>query len=813
MRFIYHTTFTGLLLLLAISSFSAPVVRCVLRGRVVDTAGNPLPGTIIELPDLHTGSAADAAGNYEIKDLPQGNYLVTVKLIGFGTQTKRVQLSANTTFNITLSETILEQQEVIVTGTSHATERRKSPTPIQSISLKALQENPSTNVIDAITKMPGINQLSTGPAISKPVIRGLGYNRIITLNDGIRQEGQQWGDEHGIEIDDYNVATIEVLKGPASLAYGSDGLAGVINIRSNEPMPQGTIGGKIAANYQTNNGLAAIHAQLAGNQQGISWQAYLTQKSAHDYKNAYDGYVYNTRFSNTDFGASIGINKHWGSSRLLFTSFDQHLGIAEGDRDSATGRFMKLVDNNGKAEEAIVTDDDGKSYSRNVPRQHITHQKIAWINNFYLNNGGHVDITVGAQQNLRREYEDVLAPDDPALSLQLRTLNYDARYVLPAVKGWQLSAGVNGMYQQNTNKGAEFLIPDYKLFDIGGYVIAHKDIGAWSVSGGLRLDTRSLRTDDLYVDSNDHRVGEAQVGGETRFSAFRRQFTSPSGSIGASYAVNKQLTLKANVSSGYRAPNIAELSANGVHEGTIRYEYGSSALKAENSFQLDLGGEWSTEHLYVNAAVFYNYIHNYTFLQKLQDMNGNDSIPDVNNENGYAAYSYTQTSARLFGGELYVDVHPHPFDWLHLENTISYVQGRSDGNTDSTRYLPNIPPFRWLVALRAQRKSLGKCLKNVYVKLELDNYAAQKNVYSAYGTETPSTAYSLLHASLGFDISSRKKTLCSIVLSAQNLTDQSYQNHLSRLRYAPENYVTGRTGIWGMGRNFSVLLNVPLRFK
>ena len=812
MRSFYSAALTGLLLLFAIPSFSLPV-QSILRGKITDTSGAPLPGAIIELPDLHTGSAADASGNYQLNNLPSGNHMVTVKLLGFATQTKYIKLSGTVDQDFTLTESILEQQEIIVTGTSHATERRRSTTPIQSISIRSMQENASTNVIDAISKMPGINQLSTGPAISKPVIRGLGYNRIITLNDGIRQEGQQWGDEHGIEIDDYNVSTIEVLKGPASLAYGSDGLAGVINIRSDEPMPQGKIGGRVTANYQTNNGLAAIHAQLGGNQNGITWGAYITQKSAHDYKNSYDGYVYNTRFSNTDYGASIGINKQWGTSRLVFTSFDQHLGIAEGDRDSATGRFIKQVDNNGVAEEAIANDEDGKSYSRAVPGQHIVHQKLAWLNNFYLHNGGHIDVTLGVQQNLRKEYEDVLSPDDPGLSLRLRTLSYDARYVLPTVKGWHISAGINGMHQQNKNKGIEFLIPDYKLFDIGGYVIGRKDIGAWSVSGGLRLDTRSLHTDNLYVDSNDNRVGEAQAGGVTRFTAFSKQFTSPSGSIGVSYAANKQLTLKLNVSSGYRAPNIAELSANGVHEGTIRYEYGNTSLKAENSFQVDLGAEWSSEHVYVNAALFYNYIHNYTFLQKLLDINGNDSIPDVNNEEGYTAYSYTQTSARLFGGELFVDLHPHPLDWLHLENTFSYVQGRGAGSNDSSKYLPNIPPARWLVALRAQYKSIGSFIKNAYIKLELDNYAAQNNIYSAYNTETSSPAYSLLNASVGFDIGNKKKTLFSVVLAGQNLTDKAYQSHLSRLRFAPENYVTGRTGIWNMGRNFSLLVNVPLNFK
>lgn len=812
-------TFKSLLLfcsLLFITSYAVAISVNAgkLKGKITDETGTPLTGAIISIPDLHNGTTADSNGSYVLQNLPQGKYLVEVRMLSYASVTTTIVIEGTTVHDFKLKETVIERNEVVITGTSLATEERKSVTPIQSIRMKQLQENIATNVIDAITKLPGVNQISTGPAISKPVIRGLGYNRIITLNDGIRQEGQQWGDEHGIEIDDYNVSRIEVLKGPASLAYGSDALAGVINIISDEPLPLGKIQGNITTNYQTNNGLEAIHAQLAGNQNGFTWSGYYTGKRAHDYQNAYDGYVYNSRYRNNDFGATVGLSKKWGYSRLSFTSYNQLLGIAEGDRDSATGKFIKPIDDNGVAGEAIATDADGRSYDKSVPYQMINHQKLAWNNNIYLNNGGRIGLVLGYQDNSRKEFGDVLMPDQPGLSFSLQTYTYDLKYFFPTWKGWQVTSGVNGMQQDNANKGTEFLVPDYNLFDIGVYAIAKKDWKRWSVSGGLRYNYRKINVDALYTDSTGERTGEMQPGGSERFQQFSKEFSNISGSIGASYTINDNTVLKFNMASGFRSPNIAELSANGVHEGTIRYEYGNTNLKPESSYQADLGVNWNSEHVLINAAVFYNYIQNFIYIRKLLSSSGADSIPAQNNAEGYPAFIYDQQNAQLYGGELYIDFHPHPFDWLHLENTFSYVRGVTTSGTDSTHNLPYIPAARWLVELRAQQKKMGSFLKNVYAKVGLDINFAQNDIFSAYGTETASKGYTLLNAGIGMDfINKKQNTLFTLTLAAQNLTDVAYQNHLSRLRYADINNVTGRTGIYNVGRNISIMLAIPLNIK
>ncbi|WP_246269414.1 TonB-dependent receptor [Chitinophaga oryzae] len=782
----------------------------VLTGKVTDKVTHTvIPGATVYLPDLHVGAAADAQGNYTIKNLPKGKYIVEVHSMGYAAYTETVNVNGTTTRDFELTETLIEKNEVVITGANLATSMKKTPTPISIIRRDVLDQSISTNIIDAIAKVPGVSQLSTGPAISKPFIRGLGYNRVVVVSDGTRQEGQQWGDEHGIEVDDYNVSKIEILKGPASLVYGSDALAGVVNIVPPAPLPQGKIKGNVEANYQTNNGLMAYHADIAGNNNGFSWGAYITQKQAHDYKNKYDRYVFNSRFNNTNYGANIGINKQWGFSRLSFTSFNQHLGLVEGERNEE-GRFIKPINDNGNAEEVPVTDSDNKSYSMAVPKQQINHQKLVWDNSLYLHNGGRIGLTLGYQWNNRREFGDPLHPDEPELWLKLQTFNYAAKYYLPEMNGWQTTVGVNGMQQKNEISGEEFLIPAYNLFDIGAFAVTSKTFNRLTLSGGVRFDSRSLRSKSLHLDAD----GKPATSGEAKFDAFNRNFSNVSGSVGLSYEASDRVVLKLNAARGFRAPNISELAANGVHEGTIKYEYGNQELKPEVSTQIDGGIEFNTQHVSLSANVFYNHINNFIFSRKLVNAAGTDSIPADDNAEGFAAFKYQQANANLYGGELMLDIHPHPIDWLHFENTLSYVRGTALNATDSTKNLPNIPAARWLSELKGKFKKVGGPLRNAYVGVQMDMNFAQNDVFSAYQTETSTGSYTLLNAGLGSEfVNKHNRTLFSLHFAVNNIGDVAYQNHLSRLKYAPVNEVTGRNGVFNVGRNFSVKLAIPIDFK
>lgn len=769
-------------------------------GKITDANTNePLARASVYFPDLRRGTLTNDAGIYTIQNISSGSYLVEISYAGYASIIETITLSGNVQKDFALSPSVIENSGVTVTGVSSATSVRKTPVPVNVIKKEDLFRNVSTNLIDNLSKTPGVSQVTTGPGISKPFIRGLGYNRVVVINDGIRQEGQQWGDEHGIEIDELNVSRAEIFKGPASLMYGSDALAGVVNIISIVPPPEGSIKGNILGAYQSNNRQRNFHLDIGGNNNGFVWGLYGSYKASADYKNKYDGYVFNSKFNEKDFGAYLGLNKRWGFSHLYFSRFDQHLGIVEGDRDDATGKFIKLVDAGGVESEEIATNADFKSTDPYVPGQRIRHTKIVTDNSFNIGKD-RLTAIVGYQLNQRQEFGDVLDPSASESYFYLPSVNYNIQYHLAEKNNWRTTIGVNGMQQSSKNKGEEALIPDYSLFDIGGFIYTQKRIDKLTLSGGLRMDSRS-------VDSKERKDGT-----DIQFEAFKKSFSDLSGSVGLTYEANDKVTWKFNIARGYRAPNMIELAANGVHEGTSYFNHGNLNLKPETSLQVDAGLLATTQHVSFEANIFYNHVQNFIFQQKIESVNGGDSIVNIDGDD-FTVFKYVANQANLYGVEFNLDIHPHPIDWLHIENTFSYVRGKFTEAVDGSSNIPFIPAAHLINEIKTDLAQKGKVIRNVYLKLELDNTFKQNNPFTGFNTETSTGSYSLLNAAVGGDIMNRKgKAIFNLNFGANNITDVAYQNHLSRLKYAPENMVTGRMGVFNMGRNFSFKLNIPLDF-
>jgi iron complex outermembrane recepter protein len=777
-----------------------------LSGRITDKkTGDPLPGVNIYFPDLKTGTTTGIDGNFKIDNLPQTRVSIQLSYISYRTVLVTVDLSAVTSMNFEMEYAATELNEVVVTGLSKSTEQKRNPTPMSILPKMTLLQNSSTNIIDAIATQPGISQITTGSGISKPVIRGLGYNRVVVVKDGIRQEGQQWGDEHGIEIDESSVNRVEILKGPASLAYGSDAMAGVINLLSAPSLPEGQVRGNLMLNYQTNNGLIGASGNMAGNNHGFLWDFRVSYKTAHAYQNRYDGYVYNSGFRENAISLMTGLIRSWGYTNLELSMYNLTPGIIEGLRDSITGHFLRPLKVNDTTESLLTaSENELKSYSINTPYQNIHHYKAVLNSSFVLGNST-LKTIAGFQQNRRQEYADILNPDQYGLYLMLNTLNVDIRYLLPEIKNYSVSLGISGMGQISENKGVEFLIPDYNLFDAGGFVLVKKPVGNFDFSGGIRYDSRSEHSKDLYINALGEKLPGPEPGSLQQFSAFNATFSGISGSIGATWQISKAFFTKFNISRGYRSPNIAELGSNGVHEGTMRYELGNPGLKAENSLQFDYILGLSSEHISAELDIFDNTVNNYIFSRKLNGFMGGDSI-----SKGIPTYQFVSGNAHLAGGEVRIDVHPHPLDWIHFENTFSFVQATQYGQPDSTRYLPLIPPAKWQSSLKFSLNKAGKSFQNLYLQIESEMYFQQDRYYSAYGTETRTPGYTLFNLGLGGDITGNQKQVCSVYISLNNLTDVAYQSHLSRLKYTPENYATGRTGIYNMGRNISFKLIFPM---
>ena len=664
----------------------------------------------------------------------------------------------------------LELKEVTVTGAVGDMKMKETPMPILMLHAKELHQLSSANLIDAIAKQPGVSQITTGSGISKPVIRGLGYNRIVVVNDGIRQEGQQWGDEHGIEIDANEVGSVEILKGPASLMYGSDAMGGVLVFKSMPTLPDGTIKGKINAEYQTNNGLLGASFNLAGNQKGFIWDARFSEKHAHAYRNRYDGYVPNSQFGERAFSLKAGLMRNWGFTNLKFGYYNLTPSIVEGERDTVTGELL--------SEEGNLL-----SYRHGLPYQRVYHYKA--VSESFINlSSGYLKVIAGYQQNRRKEFEE--SADEYGLYLQLHTLNYDIRYVSEEKAGWKFSTGLNGMGQKSINLGEEYLIPDYALFDAGVYATASKILGHWNLSGGLRFDYRYLDAKGLIEDD------------EVRFEDFTRHFYGITGSLGATCEVAEGLDLKLNLARGYRAPNISELASNGEHEGSLRYEIGNHNFKPEYSLQADLGLNYATRYFELNAAAFANHISNYIYLHRI------DSIiePDL------MTFAYAQGEAMLMGFEAGVDI--HPFHALHVGAAFSYVNAQLLHQPEETRWLPMTPAPRLSADVKYELTHDGKVFNNAYFAARMDWCLKQDHYYAAYDTETPTPSYLLLGLSAGTEILIKGKKIAELSLIVDNLADVCYQDHLSRLKYADWNVVTGRRGVFNMGRNIVFKLAVPI---
>ena len=681
----------------------------------------------------------------------------------------------------------LKLNDLIVTGVTGDTKLKHATAPVSIVTPQILHSTASTNIIDAIAKQPGVSQITTGSGISKPIIRGLGYNRVVVMSEGVRQEGQQWGDEHGVEVDGNSVNSVEILKGPASLMYGSDAMAGVVILHSEPTLAEGDMKANIGTEYQTNNGLFAYNLAFAGNKNGFVWNARYSDKMAHAYKNKYDGYVPGSQFRERAGRLMLGLNKQWGHSRLTWTAYHLTPSIIEGERDEETG-------------DLIANYSPIKSYSKALPFQQVKHYKLVWDNSLNLSSG-YLKTIIGYQQNQRQEFEE--SADEFELYFKMHTLTYDVRYITNEWNGWKLSTGVGGMYQNSLNKGEEYLIPDYKLFDFGIYATVSKSLGdKWTLNGGVRYDYRRLHGYGLIED------------GEVRFNDFCRHFNGLTGSVGAVYNINDQWNLRLNVARGFRTPNMSELASNGVHEGSIRYELGSEQLKAEYSLQADLGIDFTSPYVSAQLALFANRIDNYIFTHRL---------PLVI-EDGYLTYAYTQGDARLLGFEAGIDF--HPIHSVHFGNTFSYVDAQLMNQSDDTKYLPFTPAPRWTSELKWElihhsHTTVGHHqhhdvparrfrLNNLFVSAGIECYLKQNHIYRADETETETPSYTLLNLQAGTDIQIGSKKLAEFYIIADNLLDKAYQNHLSRLKYADFNVVTGRQGVFNMGRNITMKLIVPI---
>jgi iron complex outermembrane receptor protein len=713
---------------------------------------------------------------------------------------------------------------VVVTGVSRATEIRRSPVPIATLSRREISLNANTNVIDAAVRgIPGLSAVTTGPNVSKPFIRGLGYNRVLTLYNGLRQEGQQWGDEHGVEVDGYDIERVEVVKGPASLLYGSDAVAGVVNLLPALPSgPEGELHGEALAEYQSNNGLIGNSLGLNYQKNGFQTSFRASHRLARDYHNSVDGLVYNTGFRELTLTGMAGVSKTWGSSHWYLTLYDNHQEIPDGSRDSLSRRFTRQVAESGLdnlKNRPLVTDDELSSYAIGPLHQRIRHYRIFTKTQVHLG-GGELHLLLGVQQNNREEFNHPTAPAQAGLALRLTTYTYDVRYHLPDYKGLQISVGSNGMGQVNRHQDAtDFPIPNYDLLDAGGFLLLKKPLGKLELSGGLRYDTRLVTWNNFYVATNPATgfgaaAGPGMADAELQFPAFRQRYQGVSASLGGSYVATEQLTLRANLARGYRAPNIPEIGSNGLDPGAHIVYLGNRSFQPEFSWQQDVGVLWHQRTLDASLEIFHNYVQHFIYQGRLLD----DAGQPVVIVPGNTTYQFQQSAARLYGLEASLNLRPAALPWLAWNTSAAFVNGENadasllEKQGEAARYLPLIPPLRGRTELRATLPARTGRLTSTYFRVSADGSARQNRFYALDNTETATAGYALLGLGAGTTWTSRAgRSVAQLFVQVDNVFDTAYQAHLNRLKYFEYYAATpnGRSGIYNPGRNIGVKVVVP----
>lgn len=711
-----------------------------LSGIVSDMKNQPIKGVSVYLPELHKGIATDENGKYILANLPNGEIKISFAFLGFGTQNKTINsLEKQTTLDVILEETPFEMDEVIV-STAFNKIQSQNVMKVEHESIKNLQRKGMATLIEGLATIPGVSQVSTGTSIGKPVIRGLSGNRVLVYSQGVRVENQQFGDEHGLGLNDSGVESVEVIKGPASLLYGSDALGGVLYFNPEKFADANTFKANLSQKYFTNTLGSNSSFGVKNSTENWKFIARGTYNMHSDYKIPTANRVTNTRYNETDFKTGISYGNAKFSTVLRYNYNKLDLGIPE----------------DGIAEQITTKKTDN-------PKQGVFNHLLS-LNTVLFFNSSKLDLDMGYIANDRSEFVD---SNVASLHMKLNTFNYDAKYYLPAFGKLETILGMQGMHQVNTNFGNEYLIPDAVTNDFGFFCTTNYEWKSNAIQAGLRFDNRKIATDAHGVS-----------GEENAFEAIDKSYDSFNMSLGYKTNLATDFTLRFNLASGFRAPNLAELTSNGVHEGTNRYEIGNANLKTEQNIQTDLNLEYKTDHLEFFANAFYNHINNYIYSSPSGTVLANNDV-----------YNYIQNNARLYGGEIGLHFHPHPLDWLHYETSFETVTGvKQNGD-----FLPLIPANNWNNTIRAEFK-ISKFLEDGFATLNVSSTFDQNKVS---GFETDSKGYTLLNMGFGGKVK-LGKTAFEVNLNANNLLDKKYIAHLSRLK---------TDGIPNIGRNVVLGLN------
>ncbi|WP_194775997.1 TonB-dependent receptor [Pararhodonellum marinum] len=732
----------------------------LLSGKVLDRqTDEPLIGVTVFVPALNRGVVTGMDGSFTITDLPQRQITVQFSYAGYATQIMDINVTASgNVITVILEESTTTIDEVVVSG-AHIMSKESSPISIEKIARDDLLKMPSPSLMSALTRTPGVNEISLGPGISKPVIRGLSFSRVLSVYQGGRFENQQWGADHGLGLTETGISTIELIKGPASIIYGSGAMAGAIHLIEERDAAKGEIEGELNLRGYSNSLGGRSEAGIKGHSEdGLIWSVRGALESHADYLDGDGNTVGNTRFNTQNLKAGVGLQKKWGDTRLRYTYLQQRLGILEED----------------ELDELVTSRNDR---NMQLPFQDVTDHFINSETNVFIGED-RLKATFGYHLNFREEIEGDF--DKVDLGLQQSNFIYDLKYFKNFSPELEVIFGLQGFYLQNTNyeNAEEILIPDGTKDDRSFYALVNYNNDRWVFQGGLRYDYRNVVADA----SAPHLIDYGFIlPGEPSDRQLTRSFDGVTTSGGVTFRPSSAWRFRFNVAQGFRAPDLAELFSNGPHPGTSRFERGDVGFVREQNVQTDFGIRFRQKDFSLSGEVFYNHINNYIFFSPTEEM-----MDDLN------VWVFEQDNARLYGGEIELDFHPAATKWVTANTSYSMVIGQR--RSDNT-FLPYIPAFRWNQSVDFRLKG-SEGFRQPYISL-IGSLIFDQNREAPL--EEPTPGYYLLGLNVGGSLK-LGANFVDVYVSGSNLLNQTYLDHLSLFR---------PFGIHQMGRNIALNVRIP----
>ncbi|SDM54463.1 TonB-dependent receptor [Kriegella aquimaris] len=763
-----------------------------IKGFVIH-AGTLQPAEGANIVGKNLFAVTSATGAFTINNVVEGTYRFTISHIGCESKTISVDVGPNMDeLKIFLNESTTELDEVQIEGKTKKREAMEVPVVTHTVSKEFLDSNRENSLMQTLKKIPGVSTISIGSGQSKPVIRGLGFNRIAVVQNGIKHEAQQWGNDHGLEIDQYGIENIQIIKGPASLVYGSDAIAGVVDIQPNVIPFQNSFTGEVNVLGESNNDLLGISAGVQGRKEKWFYRARLTYRDYGDYKVPtdqinYENYIFtlhennlrNTAGKEANASFSVGYVSDKMKSETFFSSVN-----------AKNGYFANA---HGLEARASSIDFDSSNRDIDLPYQTVNHFKV--MNSITLAFENHtLKFDLGYQTNYREEHTEPTPhgymPKPSSTKERVfhkNTFSLNAKDSFKPNDRHDLVAGINTEFQDNKIDGWGFLIPEYNRFTIGAFAYDQYEIRSnFHLLAGIRYDYGRIRSKsyyDWFPSTIDNANGSISYVYLQRAQDKTLDFDNVSGSVGLSY-INKNTTYKINVGKSFRMPLANELASDGVFYSMYRYERGNLDLDPEESYQLDIDIDHTAELFSVGVSPFLNFFENYIYLNPTSEYNETQQI-----------YEYTQAKVFRFGGELRAST--TVLKKLKLDASAEYVFARQTSGPKKDFTLPFSPPLSGLFSANYQFKDFLFFNKPQLIA-DYRITAAQNEIVPP---EKTTEGYHVVNMSFMTEMNVFKNSSpVQMRIKLNNVFNTKYFDHTSfyRLIEVPE-----------PGRNISISVTVP----